>query len=275
MARSVLAGKMSRAEAGTSFGVAAKTVPKWAGCFQALGSAGCAGPHRGMSSRGSSPCVAAARIAEATGVPTATAVRAIRRAGLSRLKDPESEEPARRYQHDRPVDITCTGIKKLDRFERPGHKVTGIWVGRRQGVAGSTSTSAPATPRTSHAAACFPDGKREGATGRLRGLLRAPWGRRPAGDADNGPCHASRAFAAARKDLWVRHGRTKPCTPRINGAAEPHLDSHAGAGLRPAPRDVGPARRRFSGVDAHARLVLATRRSEAEATHQQLAGGFG
>ena len=255
MARSVLASKMSRAEAGTSFGVAAKTAPKWAGCFQALGSAG---PHRGMSSRGSSPCVAAARIAEATGVPTATAVRALRRAGLFRLKDPESEVPARRYQHDRPVDITCTGVKKLDRFERPGHKVTGTWVGRRQGVPGSTRTPAPATPRASHAAACFPDGKRKGATGRLRGLLRVPWGRRPAGDADNGPCHVSRAFAAACKDLWARHVRTKPYTPRINSVAELHPDSHARGGLRPAPRDVGPARRRLSGVDVHARLAPAT-----------------
>ena len=42
MARSALAGEMNRREAATSFGVTAKTVPKWAGYFRDIGPAGCA-----------------------------------------------------------------------------------------------------------------------------------------------------------------------------------------------------------------------------------------
>ena len=120
MAWRVVAGQTGRPEAGASFGAAAKTAVLWVGCFWDLGSAGCAGPRRGMSSRGSSSC-AAARIAAATGVSPATADRVLKRAGLSRLRDPEPEGPARRYQHDRPGDMIHIDVKKPVRFDRPGH----------------------------------------------------------------------------------------------------------------------------------------------------------
>ena len=38
--------------------------------------------------------------------------------------------------------------------------------------------------------------------------------------ADNGPCYTSKAFAAACKEMGIRHVRTKPYTPRTNGKAE-------------------------------------------------------
>ncbi len=37
---------------------------------------------------------------------------------------------------------------------------------------------------------------------------------------DNGPCYTSHAFAAACKQLGLKHVRTKPYTPRTNGKAE-------------------------------------------------------
>ena len=67
MARRVIAGQVSRAEATASFGVTAKTVSKWAGHFRAPGPAGMADPLLGaaqaqaMPPGGSSPCGAIAR----------------------------------------------------------------------------------------------------------------------------------------------------------------------------------------------------------------------
>ena len=46
-------------------------------------------------------------------------------------------------------------------------------------------------------------------------------------------------------------------------------------GVCPALRDVGPARRRLSGVDSHVRLAPAARRSGVEAAHQPIADGSG
>ena len=43
--------------------------------------------------------------------------------------------------------------------------------------------------------------------------------------ADNGSCFASRAFAAACRELGIRHIRTRPYTPRTNGKAERFIQS--------------------------------------------------
>ena len=76
----------------------------------------------------------------------------------------------------------------------------------------------------------------------LCGLPRAGPGRRPPGDpTGNGPCHASKAFAAACKALGVRHVRTKPYTPKTNG--RPGASSRRPCGNGTA---LGPARRRTS-----------------------------
>ena len=49
----------------------------------------------------------------------------LKRAGLSRLKDLDPVVPARRYEHADAGDMIHLGIKKLGRFERTGHRVTG------------------------------------------------------------------------------------------------------------------------------------------------------
>ena len=64
-------------------------------------------------------------IARETGVSPATVSRVLKRAGLSRLKDLEPSEPARRYERSTPGEIVHLDIKKLGRFERTGHRITG------------------------------------------------------------------------------------------------------------------------------------------------------
>lgn len=52
------------------------------------------------------------------------------RAGLSRLKDLEPAEPVRRYERDEPGDMIHIDIKKLGRFDRIGHRITGDRTGQ-------------------------------------------------------------------------------------------------------------------------------------------------
>lgn len=64
-------------------------------------------------------------IARETGVSPATVSRVLHRAGLSRLRDLDPPEQVRRYEREAPGDLIHLDIKKLGRFERPSHRVTG------------------------------------------------------------------------------------------------------------------------------------------------------
>src|SRR5690606_28534668 len=60
----------------------------------------------------------------------ATVSRVLRRAGLSRLKDIEPAEPVRRYERDHPGELIHIDIKKLGKFNRVGHRITGNRTGQ-------------------------------------------------------------------------------------------------------------------------------------------------
>ena len=237
MARSVLSGETSRAEAARSFGAGAKTVAKWAGHFQDLGPAGMPDrSSRPRRPRGATPAqvverivslrrhrTAGAHIASLTGVSTATAGRVLKRAGLSRIRDLEPTEPARRHQHDHPGDMTRLDIKRLGRFTKPGHRATGTRVGRRQGSGWEHGRICVDDVSRIACGGLFPDERRQSAVASLRMSVdrykRLGFAVRRV-TADNGPCCTSKAFAAACRELGVRHVRTKPYTPRTNGKAE-------------------------------------------------------
>ena len=230
MARGVLAGEMSRPEAARSFGVAPKTVSKWVGHFRDFGPAG-------MPDRSSRPrrmrrptpahvverivhlrrCrLTGAHIASATGVSTATVSRILKRAGLSRIKDLEPEEPARRYEHDNPGDMSHLDIKKIGRFVRPGHRATGTRAGRRQGSGWEYAHICVDDASRIACGGLFPNESQESAVQSLRASVAyykrlGVTVRRVT--ADNGPCYTSHAFAAACKGLGVRHVRTSPTRP--------------------------------------------------------------
>lgn len=65
------------------------------------------------------------RIAQTCGVSRATVSRILRLRKLSRARDLVPKRPANRYEHEAPGDLVHLEIKKLGRFERPGHRVTG------------------------------------------------------------------------------------------------------------------------------------------------------
>jgi transposase len=73
------------------------------------------------------------QIAKQAKVSTATVGRVLARAGLSRMRDLAPAEPVVRYEDKTPGGLLHLDIKKLGRFERTGHRITG----KRTGVASS------------------------------------------------------------------------------------------------------------------------------------------
>ena len=65
------------------------------------------------------------QIAQALGVGESTVGRWLARNGLNRLASLEPARPANRYEHEAPGDLLHLDIKRLGRFTRPGHRVTG------------------------------------------------------------------------------------------------------------------------------------------------------
>ena len=139
MALSVIEGRRSRAQAARTYDVSAKIVARWVERFGAEGRAGMADRSSrprvmpGMTDPAVAERIVALRrqrwtgrhIAVEVGVSPATVSRVLKRAGLSRLKDLEPAEPVKRYEREHPGEMIHIDIKKLGRFERIGHRITG------------------------------------------------------------------------------------------------------------------------------------------------------
>ena len=67
------------------------------------------------------------------GVSPATVSRVLKRAGLSRMKDLEPAEPVRRNEYTDPGGLIHVDIRKLGRFDRIGHRITGDRKGQSTG----------------------------------------------------------------------------------------------------------------------------------------------
>jgi hypothetical protein len=63
-------------------------------------------------------------------VSPATVSRVLCRLGLNRITALEPAEPVRRYERERPGELIHIDIKKLGRFERTGHRITGDRAGQ-------------------------------------------------------------------------------------------------------------------------------------------------
>ena len=92
------------------------------------------------------------QIAAEIGVSPATVSRILKRLGLNRIAALEPAEPVRRYEREHPGELIHIDIKKLGRFERVGHRITGDRTGQSNSPAasaGSSSMSASTTPPAS------------------------------------------------------------------------------------------------------------------------------
>jgi transposase InsO family protein len=233
----VLEEGLRPAEVAQAMGVSTRTVYKWLQRFREEGQAGLwnrsSRPQRcphATSSELRQQILARRRqrqtyrqIAEELGIGLSTVSRLVRAAGLNRLAYLDPPRPANRYEHDAPGDMLHLDIKKLGRFHRPGHRVTG---NRRQDSPGAgweyVHVAIDDHSRVAFAS-IHPD-----ETGRsaCQALLRAV--RYYAGLGihfrrlltDNGSAYRSQVFRRLCRRLGLRHQRTKPYTPRTNGKAE-------------------------------------------------------
>ncbi|WP_442866072.1 helix-turn-helix domain-containing protein [Aeromonas sp. Y318-1] len=64
-------------------------------------------------------------ISQALGIGHSSVARILQRMGLNRLADLAPAPPVQRHEHEKPGDLLHLDIKKLGRFRRPGHRVTG------------------------------------------------------------------------------------------------------------------------------------------------------
>jgi len=163
------------------------------------------------------------QIAQMLGLAVSTVARHLKRAGFHRLAELEPAPAVERYEYANPGDLLHLDIKKLGRFWKPGHRVTGD---RQQNSVGAgwefVHVAIDDASRLAFTS-LHPDERGNSA---CRALLRALRYYRKLGIrfrrvmTDNGACYLSRAFRRLCRRLGLRHVRTKPYTPRTNGKAE-------------------------------------------------------
>jgi transposase InsO family protein len=169
------------------------------------------------------------RIAIALGVSSATVSRVLQRLGISKMRGLEPPEPVRRYERQHPGELIHIDIKKLGRFNRVGHRITGDRRGQ------STPRSCGKGAGWEYVHVCIddasriafsqvlPDEKKESAVAFLNAAVAyyASLGITVSRVmTDNGGCYKSHAFRHACKALAMKHIRTRPYTPKTNGKAE-------------------------------------------------------
>jgi transposase InsO family protein len=162
-------------------------------------------------------------IAERLRLPRSTVASNLRRLGLGRLAALEPSEPARRYNRARAGELVHLDVKKLARFRRIGHRITGDRRGQSEGAGWEFVHVAVDDASRLAYVEVLPDEKRQSVTGFLVRALR--WLRRQGIRVervmtDNGSGYVSRLFGKACRRLRLRHIRTRPYTPKTNGKAE-------------------------------------------------------
>jgi len=156
------------------------------------------------------------------GVSTATVSRVLRRLGLNRLKALKPAEPVRRYERENPGELIHIDIKKLGRFDRPGHRVTGDRTG--QSNSRGIGWEYLHVCIDDHSRVAFsqimPDEKKESAVAFLNAAL-AYYNSLSVSVSrvmtDIGACYKAHAFRDACRNRGLKHIRTRPYPPQTTG----------------------------------------------------------
>jgi transposase InsO family protein len=165
------------------------------------------------------------QIAAEVGVSPATVSRILQRLGLNRIKALEPAEPVRRYEREHPGELIHIDIKKLGRFERIGHRITGDRTGQSKSRGIGWEFVHVCIDDASRVAfsQILPDEKKGSAVAFLKAAVAyyQSLGITVARVmTDNGSCYKSFDFRDACRELSLKHIRTKPYTPKTNGKAE-------------------------------------------------------
>jgi transposase InsO family protein len=164
------------------------------------------------------------RIAAELAMATSTVCAVLRRLGLHRLSRLEPPEPPNRYCRRHPGELIHIDIKKLGRFDRPGHRVTGDRTGNRTYRAGwdVVHVAVDDTSRLAYVE-ILDDERGPTCVGFLRRAIA--WFATQGVVVervmtDNGTGYRSKVHATAIAELEIKHLRTRPSRPRTNGKAE-------------------------------------------------------
>ena len=162
-------------------------------------------------------------IAQKVGISKSTVARILKAAGLHRLSLLEPKAPPQRYEVEAPGVLLHLDTKKLARFERPGHRVTGD---RRRASSG-VGYEAVYAAVDGHSRLAYVEVKanerKESAVAFLLSALR--YYRRMgirvrAVMTDDAKVFKSKRFRRVLSWLGTRHMTTPPYTPRVNGKVE-------------------------------------------------------
>jgi transposase InsO family protein len=234
----VVGGQTPKA-VGEAVGVSPRTVRKWVGRYQTEGLAGLqdrsSRPHRLHRPTAQTVVdrIEALRrqrltgqaIAAETGVSAATVSRILKRLGLNRLSALQPAEPPRRYQRDRPGELIHIDIKKLGKFNKIGHRITGDRAGQSNNRGVGWEFVHVCIDDASRIA--FSRVMKTERKGCAIAFLKAAIAYYASLGitvervmTDNGSCYKAFDFRRACKRLGLRHIRTRPYTPQTNGKAE-------------------------------------------------------
>ena len=242
MVQDITIRSVSAAEAARTQGVSAVTARKWLGRYLAEGAQGLLdkSSRPAKSPRAIEPNEALAivelrrklflqaRIASYMGVSKATVSRVLRRAGLSRLSDLQPEEPVQRYEREAPGELLHIDIKKLGRFDKVGHRITGDRTQRARNIGWEFVFVAVDDHSRIAFTQMYPDEKKESAVAFLHAAtsyfasLKVPIQRVIT---DNGPAFHSAAFGATCLELGIAQRFTRAYRPQTNGKAERFIQS--------------------------------------------------
>ena len=235
--KQVLEGVLRPAEASASAGVSGRTLYKWLSRFRSEGRAG-------LVDRTSRPrrlrCALSARqhqaieqlrrerrtyreIAKRAKAPLSTVARYAKALGLNRLEALDPKPAVVRYEHEHPGELVHLDIKRLARFWRPGHRVTGSRLRQSTGAGYQFLHVAI----DDHARVAYGELYRDerGSTtarflARLVGYYRRLGIKIARVLTDNGSGYCSKHFRNACRRLGIKHSRTRPRRPQTNGKAE-------------------------------------------------------
>lgn len=207
-----------------------------------------------------------AEIAARVGMPRSTVAAVLKRRGLERLSRLEPRPPVVRYERERPGELLHLDTKKLGRFRRIGHRITGDRRRRhRRGGWEFVHVCVDDHTRLAYVEV-LADETAETAASFLHRAIR--WLRRRGIQpervlTDNGGCYVSHAFRGACGELGVRPLRTRPYRPETNGKAERFIQTllHEWAYKRPYRtsnqriRQLGPWLRYYNQQRPHGALA--------------------
>lgn len=222
----------------SELGISVRTVYKWLARFRAEGTTGlldrsCAPivvRHRLPESWSSAidtlrrqHRMTAAQIAQSLKIPRSTVSAAIKRLGLNRFGQWDPKPQVFRYERQSPGDLLHLDIKRLGRFNRVGHRITGDHSVSSRGAGWDYAHVCVDDHSRLAYVELLEDQKGSTAVGFLRRAL--VWFSAQGITVrqimtDNGSCYRWRGFARTCRMLRLTHIRTRPYTPRTNGKAE-------------------------------------------------------